>query len=242
MPVRDVELGAFAVPENPGPPAGGVLLVPDVWGLSDLYREFARRLAADGFATLALEPYGAPVHITDPGRFLREQSDPAMLARMQAGVDFLSAQPAVSGGRVGVVGFCIGGSYALLAAATLRGLSACVSFYAVLSHRHGLLHDPAGLDPVRKPREPLAAAAELRCPFLGLFGDRDEFVPVDDVRELERRAAAAGRRAEVRLYTGAGHAFLNEARPQAYRPDAARDAWARTIAFLRTELSAAAPR
>lgn len=231
----EVPLGHLATPDAAA--AGAVLLLPDVFGLSDLYREMARRLAAEGFVTLALEPYGAPVTITDPGRFLRERSDPETLARIREGVELLAARHA---GAVGVLGFCIGGTHALLAACALEGLSACVAFYGILSYEHGLLHDPAGRDPARKPADPLAAVAGLRCPALGLFGGRDEFVPAADVRALSARAREAGRSLAVHVYPEAGHAFLNEGRPQAFRPDDARDAWQRAVAFLRERLSAAA--
>lgn len=215
-----------------------VLLLPDVFGLSDFYRSLAERLAEEGFATLALEPWGAPVEVTDPGRFLRERSDPEVLARVQQGVDFLAAQARVR--SVGVLGFCIGGTYALLAACELRGLAACVSCYGILSYAHGLLHEPGGRDLARKPVDPLGAVAALRCPALGLFGGRDEFVPEADVLELAARARAGGRALTVRLFPDAGHAFLNETRPHAYRPDDAREAWTLAVEFLRRELSAAA--
>lgn len=242
MPISDAPLGTLAVPDAAGPAVSrpAVVLIPDVWGLSEFYRELARRLMAEGFVTLALDPYGGPVQITDPGRFLRERSDPETLARIRAALEQLSVHPAVAGQSVGVVGFCIGGTQALLAACALPGVSACVSFYGILSYEHGLLYDPAGRDPVRKPRDPIAAVPDLRCPLLALFGGRDEFVPARDVRALEARAAETGRRVEVRIYPEAGHAFLNETRPQAFRPDDARDAWARMLAFLRRELSGGA--
>jgi len=244
MAVSDVSLGALVLPDGAGRSARcpGVVLIPDVWGLSQLYREFACRLAGEGFATLALDPYGGPIQITDPGRFLRERSDPEAQARVQASVDFLSMQTALASMPVGVVGFCIGGTHALLAACGLRGIAACVSFYGILSYDHGLLHDPAGRDFALKPRDPLAAITELRVPLLAIFGDHDEFVPETDVRALEATLKQTGKRAEIQVYRGAGHAFLNETRPQAFRPEAARDAWARMLAFLRRELTASAPR
>jgi carboxymethylenebutenolidase len=238
--VLEGELGVLAVPEGAGGGVSrpGVLLLPDVFGLSALYRALARRLADEGFVVLALEPYAEPVEIVDAGSFLRARSDPETLARIRRGLDQLSAHPALGGAKPGVIGFCIGGTYALLAACGLPGIGACVCCYGILSYDHGLLHESACRDRSRKPRDPLAAVVDLGCPLLGLFGGRDEFVPLADVRALEAGAATAGHAVEIRIYPEAGHAFLNEMRPQAFRPDAARDAWPRIVAFLRTALSA----
>ena len=106
----------------------------------------------------------------------------------------------------------------------------------MLSHEHGLLHDPAGLDRERKPRPPLDAAADLRCPLLAFFGADDPYIPLDDVAELERRLEKVDMASELVVVQGAGHAFMNDTRPDAYRPDAAGDAWQRMIGFLRKHL------
>ncbi len=235
----DVDLGYLAHPSGPGGGSQpGVVVIHDVWGLSDHTRDLARRFAAEGFAALAVDLYrGMPeVKIDDPGRWIRDLSDPRMLEEVQAAIDFLVAHPAVSGHRVGVVGFCMGGMYALLAAASCRALSAAVVFYGLLSHAHGMLHGDAGPDRVRKPREPLAAAAEIRCPLLGCFGEDDEFVPVADVDRLRAALSGASHAADVVVYPGAGHAFMNDTRPAAFRPELARRAWSRTLDFLRREL------
>jgi carboxymethylenebutenolidase len=234
---RDVELGFLAHPE--GGSAPGVVMVHDVWGLADHTRDLATRLAGEGFAVLAIDLYRreARVAITDPGAWMRNLSDPQVLADIQAGVDFLASEPCSAGRRIGVTGFCMGGSYALMAACACGGLSAGVPFYGLLSHAHGLLHDPNGLDPAKKPRDPLFMAPGLRCPLLGFFGAKDEFVPVDDVRELERKLAQAKPGAEIVVYPDAGHAFMNDTRPAAYRPADAADAWRRMVAFLRRELA-----
>ena len=232
-----VELGFRAAAAGSGA-RPGVVIVHDVWGLTDHTRDLARRLAAEGFAVLAADLYRREeqVEISDAGAWMRGLSDPQVLADLAAARDWLAARAECSG-RVGVVGFCMGGSYALLAACQERGFEAAVPFYGMLSHRHGLLHDPEGLDPERKPWEPLAVAPELRCPLLAFFGAEDEFIPLEDVRALERALEPARAGAEVVIVSGAGHAFMNDTRPQAYRPEAAAVSWARMVEFLRATLT-----
>jgi carboxymethylenebutenolidase len=235
VPAAEIELGHLATPDGaPGRP--GVVVLHDVWGLSDHTRDVAGRLAQAGFAALAVNLYRRlpSAKIEDPGRWIRELSDPDVLAEVQAAIDRLARDPAVAGHRVGVVGFCMGGMYALLAAAGCRGLSAAVVFYGLLAHGSGLLAEP--LDRARKPREPLAVAGEIRCPLLACFGEQDEFVPLAEVERLRGALAGAAHPAEVVVYPGAGHAFLNDTRPAAYRPETARRAWARMLEFLRREL------
>jgi carboxymethylenebutenolidase len=238
MSTAEIDLGHLACPE--GGTCPGVVMIPDVWGLSDLYRTLAQRLAREGFAVLAVDLYRRlpEVKIGDPGRWIRGLADPEVLADVQAAVDRLADGPS-RGHEVGVVGFCMGGQYTILAAAGCTGLGAAVAFYGLLSHEHGLLAPPPGerLDPARKPRSPLEAAARVACPLLGLFGREDPFIPVSDVHAFEAGLARSGRPHQVVIYDGAGHAFLNERRPEMYRPDAARDAWGRMLAWLGQHLA-----
>jgi carboxymethylenebutenolidase len=236
MDTSEVELGYLAHPIEGVHP--GVIMIHDVWGVSDHTRDLARRLASEGFAVLALDLYRRKGEwtIEDPGRWMRSLSDPEAIADVQAGVDFLARHPASRGRAVGVTGFCMGGMLALLSACACRGLAAAVPFYGLLSHEHGILHSDAGLDPALKPRQPLEAARDLRCPMLCFFGDRDEFIPMTDIESLKERLASLALPTEVVVYPHAGHAFMNETRVEAYRPEAARDAWARMLSFLREHL------
>jgi carboxymethylenebutenolidase len=237
MKYSDVDLGFLAVPDSGGP-APGVVMIHDVWGLSGHTRSLAARLADLDFTVLAIDLYrrDPEFKVGDPGPWMRSLSDPAVLDDLRLGAQFVADRPE-SNGRVGVVGFCMGGMYALMAGCSDLGFSAAVPFYGLLSHRHGILHDPAGLDPLKKPREPLAMAGELRCPMLAFFGDQDAFIPLADVAELERGLARAGPDWEVVVVPGAGHAFMNDTRMEAYRPEAADMAWKRMAAFLRERLS-----
>jgi carboxymethylenebutenolidase len=232
MNAHDDAIGHWAAQD--GPPRPGVVIIPDVWGVSDLYRRVAERLANEGFATLVVDQYrytgreGLTPATVLP--FIAGLTDGDVLRAVQDAIDALAASPGVAGRKVGLVGFCMGGQYALLAACTCKGLSAVAPFY-------GMVRYEAGLDPAKKPRQPLDAIRDLSCPLLGLYGAEDALIPVADVEELKRRLAQTRHAHEVRLYPGAGHAFLNDTRPDAYRPEAAADAWSRLVPFLRSTLS-----
>ena len=235
MKTEDVEHGFLVHPSQDGPHPG-VVLVPDVRGLYPHFRELSTRLAGEGFAVLAVDLYRrtGPPEITSPAaamRWIRELPDPQVLGDLQAAIGFLSAHPTVAGRRVGVTGFCMGGQYAILAACSCTGLSACAPFYGMLAY-------PPGLDPAKKPRSPLEAAPDLSCPLLGFYGERDPLIPPGEVDAFRARLAAAGRAAELRVYAGAGHAFMNDSQPDRFHAESAADAWPRLVKFLRDELAA----
>ena len=115
----------------------GIVLIPDVGGLSELYVGFAQRLAQAGFAALALNPYsrGEQPDLSNLEaifKFLAELPDRQVLSDVQAALDYLTARPETRGRRLGVTGFCVGGQYTILAACSLRGLSAAVAWYGML--------------------------------------------------------------------------------------------------------------
>ncbi len=231
MSTRDDAFGHWA--SEPGAPRPGVVVIPDVWGVSDLYRRVAQRLVQAGYAVLVVDPYryagraGLTPETVLP--FIAQLDDPKVLRAVQEGIDALAASAEVRGQKVGLIGFCMGGQYALLAACACRGLSACAPFY-------GMVRYAAGLDPAKKPRQPLDAIADLTCPVLGLYGADDHLIPVADVEELQRRLARTKHAHAVHVYAGAGHAFLNDTRPEAYRPEAAEAAWGKLVPFLAREL------
>lgn len=231
--------GALYLPEeNPGDPRTrrprpGVIVVHDVWGLYDPYHGAAQRLARAGFVALALDLYsrgekpGTPADMPAVMRFLDRLPDRRVLSDIGAAVAWLRSRPEVAGRKVGLTGFCMGGKYACLAAVRCAGLSAVVSWY-------GLLHADA-IDEAN-PEHAKDALQELAIPLLALFGSEDVFIPLAEVEELRAKAASRGLPLETVVYTGAGHAFANESRAEAFRPEAAADAWRRAIAFLSREL------
>jgi len=203
-----------------------------VRGLAEHYRDVARRLAASGFLTAVIDLYsreGAPA-LSDMAavrRWIEELSDPRVLADLDGAVRYLATRADVRADRVGITGFCMGGQYALLAACTIDGLAVCVSWYGMLRYAK---HSAA------KPASPLEVAAQLRCPYLGLFGEDDAIIPVADVDELRATLQGSRQPHEIVVYPGAGHAFFNDTRPDAYRPAVAAVAWPRAVAFLHRHL------
>ena len=210
-------------------------MIHDVWGLSDHTRDLAGRLAGEGFSVLAVDLYrktGQP-RISDPAAamaWIRDLRDPVILETLQEAIDFLAGHPSTRGCKIGLTGFCMGGQYTLLGACGCRGLAAAVVFY-------GMLMNAPDADPERKPRSPLDAVVELSVPLLALFGEDDALIPIAHVRELEERLRKRGSVCDVVLYPSAGHAFMNDTKPELYRPDAARDAWGRMVPFFRTHLA-----
>jgi carboxymethylenebutenolidase len=116
--------------------------------------------------------------------------------------------------------------YTLLYAAENRKLMAAVAWYGQLK--------PEKKSGVRSAG-PLDVAARINAPVLGLYGGADAGIPVADVKEMETALKAAGKTAEFVLYPGAPHAFFADYRPS-YRPDAAKDAWGRCVAWFRKYL------
>jgi len=226
--------GELALPERPRP-APGIVILHDVWGLGDLYRGFARKLAGAGYAALALDLYargeqpGTPADMPGVMRFMNALPDARVLADIQAALDYLRARPEVSGRAVGLTGFCMGGKYTFLAASHCRDLAAAVAWY-------GMLRAPA-ID-AANPEHALDALERVRCPVLGLFGADDALIPQGDVELLRRRAEAKRAPIEVVVYPGAGHAFANELRAESYRKPAADDAWRRALDFFAKHLAA----
>lgn len=228
---QDTLKGYLARPAHAGPhPA--LVLIPDVRGLYDHYRDVARRFAAEGFLTLAVDLYsreGAPVLADMPAvfRWIASLPDRRVLADLGAAVDYLAARADVRAEAIGITGFCMGGQYALMAACSVPRLAACVSWYGMV--RYAETND-------LKPESPLRMAPRLVCPYLGLFGEEDAIIPRADVEELRAILARAGKHFEIVSYAGAGHAFFNDTRPDAYRPAAAADAWPRCLTFFRRHL------
>lgn len=216
-PVGEVP-GYLAEPEGDGP-CGGIVVLEEWWGLDGHMRAVTRRLAAEGFVALCPDFFH--------GRLAADAEQAARLkaslsvedgaADVLAAIDHLLGLPRVQPKRAGVIGFCLGGSFALEAAVRRSDLAAVSPWYA---GRVGEFVD---------------RVEEIRAPLFVPFGEVDPAIPLEVVRRFEAALQRAGKAAEVRVYAGAEHAFNNDTNPR-YHPEAARDAWTRAIAFFRRHL------
>jgi carboxymethylenebutenolidase len=210
--------GFLARPEDAAGALPAVLLIHEWWGLNDNLRAMARQLAGEGYLALAVDLYeGRSATTPAAARELVQAAEgrrDRLLENLRAARAFVAGQGAT---RIGVVGWCFGGGWALQAGIQLgEELDAVVMYYGRVES------DPSAL-------------ARLRAPLLGLFAGRDAAIPVSAVRGFEHALAEAGRPAEIHVYEGADHAFANPSGGR-YDEAAARDAWARTLAFFARHL------
>lgn len=193
----------------------GLVVLPDIMGLRPLFEDHVARLAAEqGWSVCAPEPW--------PGRQqlgLEERlASVASLVDTEVLGDAMAAADATECGTVSILGFCMGGMFALKAAGTGR-FHRAVSFY-------GMIHVPEQWRSETQA-DPLASASlPGACPVLALVGGADQWTPPADVDELEAAGAAVVR------YAGREHGFVHDPERPAHDPTDAADAWARALAFL----------
>ena len=223
-------LRGYAAWPADGTPAPAIVLIPDVRGVYEHFRDVTRRFADAGFFTFAIDLYsreGAPdlPDLNAVMGWMAALSDQRVLADVAGAVNFLASRPEVRADAIGITGFCMGGMYALMAAETVPRLAACVGWYGMLR--------AVG---EHKPDSPLSLAPRLGCPYLGLFGAEDALIPQADIENLRGILTRERKTFEIQVYAGAGHAFFNDARPDAFRAQVAADAWRRAVAFFRRHL------
>ncbi len=209
-----------------GMPRRGVVVHPDIGGLRPLFDDMCRRLATHGAAVICPEPFAraqtAGVDLGDLDRrmaYVAKLDDEQQLGDLERAADSLVINDDVS--DVAVLGFCMGGMYALKAAATDR-FDRAVAFYGMITVPEGWRHAELA--------EPLATAPHV-APTLAVFGGADPFTPAADVEAL--RSAWSGRDdCEIVIYDGAEHGFVHDPDRPGHRSDDAADAWTRVLGFL----------
>ena len=214
--------GYLALPEGEGThPA--LIVVQEWWGLNDWVKQQADSLAKYGYIALAVDLYKGKVANTQEmaHQLMSGLAEDEGIDMLRAGADFLRGRSDVRAQAVGVIGWCMGGGYAIRLAAADPGIRACVMYYGTP------IHDEAKI-------------RGIQASILGNFGGDDKGVQPDDVKQFETALKKAGKSVDFKVYPGAGHAFANPNNPWGgYREEAAKDAWARTLAFLKRDLKTA---
>jgi carboxymethylenebutenolidase len=197
-----------------------VIVIQEWWGLNEHIKNVAERYAREEYIALAPDLYRGKV-TADPneagklmGALNREEAVKDLLGAIQ----HLRAMKEVRGDRIGVTGFCMGGSYALLLPCRTKEIRAAAPYYGEI------------------PDE--AALRNLACPILYVYGDADFWITKDEVKRLEASLKKLGKPGEVKIYPGAPHAFFNDTRQDVYRQTEAQDAWRRTLDFFAKHLKA----
>ena len=209
--------GYLSIPAQGSGP--GVMVLQEWWGLVPHIKDVADRFAAEGFVALAPDLYHG-TSTTSPdeaGKLMMALNIDRTEKDLRGAVNYLLNHKSVTSNTVGTVGFCMGGVLSLYAASKNPQVGACVVFY--------------GIHPKVRPD-----LENLRAPVLGLYAEKDDFVPLSAVRELETKLKSLGKQVEMHIYPDTDHAFFNDTRPEVYDPQAAADSWRRTLAFFRQHL------
>lgn len=206
--------GYLALPEGAGrKPA--LVVIQEWWGLNDFVKGKADDFAKKGYVALAPDLYRGKV-ATDPDtahQLMRGMPEDRAIRDLKAAFDYLRSRDDVDPDRIGSIGWCMGGGYSLALALNESKLAAVVMYYGRL-----VTED--------------AKIQSLPAPVLGNFGGQDQGIPPESVLEFARKAKAAGKSVDFKVYPEAGHAFASSTDPKVFRAADAKDADARTDAFL----------
>ncbi|MEA2600611.1 MAG: carboxymethylenebutenolidase [Acidobacteriota bacterium] len=210
--------GYLARPKDAKGTLPALVVIHEWWGLNDNIRAMTRRLAGEGYQALAVDLYGGAT-ADNPDNAMKLVN--GVLGNTAAAEDNLKKAVAYLKGKgakkIGVIGWCFGGGWSLQTALLAPAdINATVIYYGRLET------DPAKL-------------AALKSPVIGFFGATDNSIPAATIHAFEAELKKQGKPVEVHIYEGAGHAFANPSGGN-YRPDAAKDSWQRTTAFLAKHL------
>ncbi len=236
IPARDRAIpGYFAHPA--GRPNSPLLLVlSETFGLHEHIRDIARRFAHEGFFAVApdlMVRQGDPSSYSDVSSLVQELllkiPDEQVMADLDATIQWGQKHGADTK-HTGITGFCWGGRWTWLYAAHRR-LNAAVAWYGILDGRQSsVFHDVQS----RYPTQPIDAVSRLQTPILGLYGGKDDTIPLDTIQTMQadlKQGSEAAQHSNINIYPEAGHAFFADYRAT-YQRAAAEDAWHRCLEWL----------
>jgi carboxymethylenebutenolidase len=223
MKTSEIEAGVLnggaylALPDGPGPHPG-VVVIHEAYGLNENIKDIAGRFADKGYAALAVDLFTGRNRAICMTRYmagmLRGSVDRFGISDLKAALTHLAALPDVDAERIGAIGFCMGGGFAIAWACTDERLKAIAPFYGA---------NPRPLDAVKRA-----------CPVVGSYPEKDFTASAG--RALDRALETNGIARNIKIYPGAGHSFFND-RGRAYNKPAAEDSWARVLSFFGEHLA-----
>jgi carboxymethylenebutenolidase len=212
--------GGFLARPKGGGRYPAVVVIHEIWGVVSHIKDVSRRFAGEGYVALAVDLFGGKtVSELEEGRRLREElSEERILGDLRGGFDYLQSLEYVHPKRIGSIGFCMGGGLSLLLACHNRDLAAAVAFYG---------RNPSPIDLVKN----------VRCPILCNYAGADMAITESDISLLKQALTKYGKVFDIKVYPGAPHGFFNDTKGS-YRPEAAQDAWKRTLELFNKYLKA----
>jgi carboxymethylenebutenolidase len=210
-----------AEPSHSGHQHPAVIVLQEWWGLDEHIKDVVRRLAAEHYFTVAPDLYsrqGSKV-TNDPnlaGELMSGLKQSEGIDDLLSTIGWLKAQSNVRASHIGVIGFCMGGSYAMALPCVSRDIKAAAPFYGEIP-----------------PDEKLQ---NLNCPLFYAYGENDGWIQRKDVDRLASALSRFNKTGEVRVYSGCSHGFFNDTRADIYSAKDARDAWERTLILFEQNL------
>lgn len=203
-------------------PMSAVIMIHEWWGLNEHIKNQADILAKEGYVVLAVDLYRGEV-AADSNRAMEltssvRNNSASAIDNLQSAVNYVKSLEMVDGSRIASLGWCFGGDWSLQLAlnSSENPLAATIVYYG-------------------RPVTDTASLSSISWPILGIFGDQDQAIPVESVKQFTSALNASGVTNEIYLYEGVGHAFANPSGDN-YAPKETADAWQKTIGFLRTYL------
>ena len=193
----------------------GVVMIHEWWGLNENIKDMAEKLAGEGYRVLAADLYNGKIaaDATEARQLTGAINKEKALENMIAAADYLRKE---GSGKVASLGWCFGGGKSLEFSLSGEDLDATVIYYG------NLVSDEKEL-------------AKISWPVLGIFGDKDQSIPVSNVQDFEKSLNSLMIENEIYIYPGVGHAFANPS-GESYAPEETKDAWDKTLTFFSTNL------
>ena len=236
---QQVPVGGVQVPVYAARPATGkdhpiILVISEIWGVHEYIKDCTRRFAKAGYCAVAPELFvreggvAQIPNVQDVLKIVLAQKREQTLGDLKATADWAKTRPNVKADRIGVTGWCWGGSTTMQVAGTNPDVKASVAWYGPPGRPYQGVSGPVtGFD----------LAKDIKAPFLGLFGETDQNPKPDDAKKFGEMVRAGNPNVEIVVYPGAGHGFHADYRPS-YNKAAADDAWNRCVGWFNKYLKA----